>query len=134
MHNNTLPMDHQNPLFPIEVEDYPKLFDYVLTTDGLVFFQILRRNYILGKSLTLDDYNKLRLLYIYYATANRNTKEASQWQDLCVTLDDQGIFEKNMLQSKDDLIKKSLIVKNPNYQPGLYRKHTEYVKNKSNNI
>ena len=48
-----------NPLFPIDVDDYPKLFDYVLTAQGLIYFQILKRKYILGKDLLLDEYNKL---------------------------------------------------------------------------
>ena len=117
-----------NPLFPIDVDDYPKLFDYVLTTDGLIYFQTLKRKYLLGKDLLLDEYNKLRLLYVYYATANRNVKEVSVWQDICITLDDQGIFEKNMYQSKEDLKRKSLIVSNPQYQSGLYRQYVEYVK------
>lgn len=117
-----------NPLPPINVNDYPKLFDYVLTTDGLIYFQTLKRKYLLGRDLLLDEYNKLRLLYVYYATANRNVKEVSVWQDICITLDDQGIFEKNMYQSKEDLKKKSLIVSNPQYQSGLYRQHVEYVK------
>lgn len=119
----------KNPLFPIKLDDYPKLFDYVLTADGLKYYQSLKRKYVLGKDLSLDDYNKLRLLCIYYATANRNIEEVSFWQDLCVTLDSNGIFEKNMFQSKEDFMNKSLITKNPSYQPGLYRKHTEYVKN-----
>lgn len=119
----------KNPLYPIDVDDYPKLFDYVLTTEGLKFYQDLRRRYILGKDLKLDDYNKLRLLCIYYSAANRNIAEVSFWQDLCVTLDEKGIVEQNMYESKNDLIKKSLIVQNPNYQSGLYRKHTQYVKN-----
>ncbi len=119
----------QNPLHPIDIDDYPKLFDYVLTKEGLIFFQKLRRKYLLGKDLNLDEYNKLRLLYVYYATANRNPNEVSLWQDLCIVLDNKGIFEKNMLHSKEDLIKKSLITQNPNYESGLYRKYTEYVKN-----
>ena len=28
--------EQKNPLYPIEIDDYPKLFDYVLTADGLV--------------------------------------------------------------------------------------------------
>lgn len=27
--------DQKNPLFPIDVDDYPKLFDYVLTATSL---------------------------------------------------------------------------------------------------
>lgn len=123
----------KNPLYPVDVDDYPKLFDYVLTVDGLKFFQSLRRKYNQGKKLTLDEYNKLRLLYVYYATANRNPKEVSFWQNLCITLDGQGIFEKNMYQSKEDPKEKSLIVKNPEYQSGLYRIHTEYIKNNFKN-
>ena len=124
--------DPQNPLFPIEIDDYPKLFDYVLTADGLVYFQSLKRKYALGKEMILDEYNKLRLLYVYYATANRNPKEVFVWQDIYITLDDKGIFEKDMYQSKEDLKNKLLILKNPNYQSGLYRIHTEYVKTKMN--
>ena len=121
-------MKSENPLYPIDIDDYPKLFDYVLTADGLIFFQSLKRKFVLGKDMTLDEYNKLRLLYVYYATANRNPKEVFAWQDICITLDDKGIFEKDMFLSKEDLKNKSLIVKNPNYQSGLYRKYTEFVK------
>jgi len=120
--------DKKNPLYPIEINDYPKLFDYVLSTPGLIYFQTLKRNYILGKQMSLDEYNKLRLLYVYYATANRNPKEVSAWQDICITLENKGIFEKDMYQSKEDLKTKLLVVKNPQYQSGLYRKHIEYVK------
>ena len=92
----------------------------------------LKRNYVLGRKLNVDEYNKIRLLHIYYATANRNSKEVSAWQDMCKTLDDKGIFEKNMYQSKEDLKNKSLILINPQYQSGLYRKHIEFVKENMN--
>ena len=118
----------KNPLYPIDLDDYPKLFDYVLTADGLIYFQTLKRNFILGKEMSLDEYNKLRLLYVYYATANRNPQEVFAWQDICITLDNRGIFEKDMYLSKEDLKNKSLILENPNYTSGLYRKYTEYVK------
>jgi hypothetical protein len=125
-------MNSQNPLYPVELDDYPKLFDYVLTADGLGFFHLLKRKYVLGKEMTLDEYNKLRLLYVYYATANRNVKEVIAWQDLCITLDDEGIIEKEMFQSKEDLKNRLLIVENPNYQSGLYRKYVEFVKENMN--
>lgn len=121
-----------NPLHPIEIDDYPKLFDYVLSVNGLEYFQTLKRNYLMGKEMILDEYNKLRLMYVYYATANRNVKEVSNWQDICLSLDEKGIFEKNMFASKEDLKNKLLIVQNPNYVPGLYRKHVEYTKDKQN--
>ena len=126
-------MQHaKNPLYPIDIDDYPKLFDYVLYVQGLTYFHSLKRNYILGKELSLDEYNKLRLLYVYYATANRNFQEVFAWQDICMTLDDRGIFEKDMYQSKEDLKGKLLIVVNPKYQSGLYRKYIEYVKENMN--
>jgi hypothetical protein len=122
----------ENPLYPIEIDDYPKLFDYVLTADGLVFFQSLKRNYVLGKEMTQDEYNKLRLLYVYYATGNRNISEVFRWQELCVTLDNMGIPEKEMYQSKENLKDTNLITQNPYYVSGLYRKYTDYVKSKMN--
>jgi len=124
--------DPQNPLFPVKIDDYPKLFDYVLTADGLIYFQNLKRKYILGKEMTLDEYNKLRLMYVYYATANRNPKEVFAWQDICITLDDKGIFEKGMYLSKEDLKNNSMIIENPDYHSGLYRIYTEHVKEKMN--
>ena len=119
---------NNNPLHPICVDDYPKLFDYVLTAKGLIYFQELKHRYILGKEMSLDEYNKLRLLYVYYATANRNPQEVSIWHDICVTLDEKGIFEKNMYGSKENLKIKLLVVANPQYESGLYRKHIEYLK------
>ena len=124
--------EQENPLYPIEINDYPKLFDYVLTADGLVFFHSLKRNYVLGKHMTQDEYNKLRLLYVYYATANRNASEVFAWQVLCMTLDNKGILEKEMFQSKEDLKVRQLITENPHYVSGLYRKYTEFVKNNMN--
>ncbi len=114
------------------VNEYPKLFDYVLSAKGLVYFHSLRRDYVLGRELSLDEYNKLRLLYVYYATANRNPLEVSAWQEICKSLDDRGILEKDMYLSKEDLKNKSLILTNPEYLSGLYRKHVEYVKEKMN--
>ena len=122
-----------NPLYPINMNDYPKLFDYVLTKNGLLYFHSLKRNYLLGKELTQDEYNKIRLLYVYYATANRNSDEVFAWQDLCINLDNMGIIEKGMFQSKESLKNNNLIIKNPDYQSGLYRKHTDYVKSNFGN-
>ena len=124
--------DQKNPLYPIEIDEYPKLFFYFLSKNGMIYFQILKRNYVLGKDMSLDEYNKLRLMYVYYATANRNPQEVSVWQDICIVLDDKGIFEKDMYRSKEDLKNKSLIIKNPHYESGLYRKYVEYVKDTMN--
>ena len=121
--------DEKDPLHPIDIEDYPKLFDYVLTAEGLVYFNKLKRNYFLQKQMTEDEYNKLRLLYIYYSTANKNTEEVAMWKKICASLDEKGIFEKNMYLSKQELIKQGLILVNPNYAEGLYKRHIDFLKN-----
>jgi len=118
----------EDPLHPIKLDDYPKLFDFVLTPQGLRYFQELKRKYFLRKKLTLDEYNKLRLLYVYYATGNRNIEEVSMWQKMCINLDEQRIFEKNMYASKKDLIQQSLIIENPEYVEGLYKTHIDFIK------
>jgi len=100
-----------NLLFPIDVDNYPKLFDYVLAAQDLIYFQIMKRKYILGKDLLLDEYNKLWLLYVYSAT-DRNVDKVFAWQDICITFDDKGIFEKNTYPSKEDLKTQSLITPN----------------------
>lgn len=121
--------NEEDPLHPIQIIDYPKLFDYVLTAKGLVYFNSLKREYFLQRKLTQDQYNKLRLLYVYYATANKNINEVSMWQKICVSLDEKKIFEKNMYYSREDLIKQSLIIPNPYYEPGLYKTHVDFIKN-----
>ena len=132
--NNSSSFNSENPFYPIQIDEYPKLFDFVLTANGLKYFHQIKRKYTLGKEMTLDEYNKLRLLYIYYATANKNYKEVFAWQDICITLDDRGIYEKNMYQSKEDLKIQSMIIENPEYQSGLYRKYIEYVKENNTNL
>jgi len=98
--------DQKNPLHPIDIDNYPKLFDYVLTAKGLVYFQTLKRKSILGQEMILDEYNKLWLFYICYIITNRNPKE--------------------------DLKNKLLIVNNHQYLLGLYRQHIDYVKENFN--
>ena len=117
-----------DPLHPIKLDDYPKLFDFVLTTNGLKYFSELKRKYFLRKNLTIDECNKLRLLYVYYATDNKNVEEVSMWKKICINLDGQRIFEKNMLASKEDLIHQSLIMENPHYVEGLYKTHIDFIK------
>jgi len=80
---NMMHVNKDNPLHPIKLDEHPKLFDFVLTAQGLVYFNVLKRKYFLRKKLTVDEYNKLRLLYVYYATANRNVEEVSMWQKIC---------------------------------------------------
>ena len=98
--------DQKNPSHPIDIDNYPKLFDYVLTCKGLVYFQTLKRKSILGQEMILDEYNKPWLFYICYIPTNRNPKE--------------------------DLKNKLLIVNNHQYLLGLYRQHIDYVKENFN--
>ncbi|NIM25834.1 MAG: hypothetical protein GTN97_01715 [Nitrosopumilaceae archaeon] len=124
MHNE------KDPLYPINLSNYPKLFDFVLTAKGLLYFNEIKRKYFLQKEMTLDEYNKLRLMYVYYATSNKNIEEVSMWQKICQSLDEKGIYEKNMYASKADLINQNLITKNPEYVPGLYKTHIDFIKRK----
>lgn len=119
----------RDPLHPIKIQDFPKLFDYIPTAKGLMYFNKLKRSYFLQKNLMRDEYNKLRLLYIYYATSNKNIEEVAMWKKICASLDEKGITENGMFQSKQDLIDQKLIVKNPNYCEGLFKIHIDFVKN-----
>ena len=50
--------------------------------------------------MTLDEYNKLRLLYVYYATANRNAHEVFAWQDICILLMIEEFLKKTCINQK----------------------------------
>lgn len=54
--------------------------------------------------------------------------EVTMWQKICASLDQQGVLEKNMLASKENLIQRSLIIKNPEYIEGLYKTHIDFIK------
>ena len=64
---------------------------------------------------------------MFTTTANRNPDEIFAWQDICITLDDMRISEKNICQSKEDLKNKLLIIDNPLCQSGFYRKYADFV-------
>ena len=51
------------------------------------------------------------------------------WKKICASLDEKGILEKNMYLSKQDLISQELIIENPEYAEGLYKKHIDFLKN-----
>ena len=51
--------DQKNPLPSIDIDNYLKLFDYILTAKDLVYFQTLKRKSILGQEMILGEYNKL---------------------------------------------------------------------------
>lgn len=51
--------DRTKTLVALGVNGHPKLFGYVLTANGLVCFQSVNRNHVLGKDMTQDEYNKL---------------------------------------------------------------------------
>ena len=54
--------------------------------------------------------------------------EVTMWQKICTSLDQQGVLEKNMLVSKENLVQQSLIIKNPEYVEGLYKTHIDFIK------
>lgn len=56
--NRSMP-DPKNPLYPVIIDDYAKLFDQVLSADALLYFQTLKRKHVLGREMLLDKYNKL---------------------------------------------------------------------------
>ena len=97
--------DQKNPLHPIDIDNYPKLFDYVLLQRFSIFLNFEKKIYF-STHMILDEYNKLWLFYICYITINRNLNE----------------YLKNKL----------LIVNNHQYFLGLYKQHIDNVKENFN--
>jgi len=110
-------MVKDNPVFPVRVEDYDKLNEFVISVKGLEQITILKRLTLMGNA-TLEDKVLLERLLEAYASANPSKERQREWKRHV------DWYFSDLMKSRynPDLIQEGLVVKNENFNP----KYREY--------
>lgn len=104
----------KNVFYPITKKNLHKINKFVITIDGLKYFNELRRKFIKDdSSLTLTELANLGSLWLYYASTNQKPHELSEWNDYIFRVANRG----NLLKEKRTLRQLGLIIPNKEYDP-----------------
>jgi len=110
----------ENPYYPVGIEDYPKLFDFQLTSKGFIYFERLKKEWSTGE-LSDKECLYLGMLHLAYATAMKNVKECKNWQAYMFLIGEKVDLDNSEI--KITLIQMGCIEDNPDYNPKLYKSH-----------
>jgi len=110
-------MIKDNPVFPVRVEDYDKLNEFVISVKGLEQITILKRQLTMGTA-TLEEKTILEHLLEIYATTNPSKEKLRDWKKH-VDFMFNDLMKTHYLP---DLVNEGLAVKNEKFDP----KYREY--------
>lgn len=103
-----------NVFYPITKKNLHKLNKFVITVDGLKYFNELRRKFIRDdSSLTLTELANLGQLWLHYAATNRNPQEVTEWDNYIFRVANKV----DLLHEKITLRKNGFIIPNKEYDP-----------------
>lgn len=111
----------ENPYYPVPIEEYPQLFDFNLTPEGLIYFERLKNELASGNVLSENESLYFCLLYLGYATSMKNVEECHNWQEFVFKIGKNTDLDKPGI--KDTLKKMGCITDDPDYNPKLYKSH-----------
>lgn len=110
----------ENPFYPVQVEDYTKLYDFSITHNGTVYLERLREEF-LSEQMSEDKCLHLILLSLADAVAKKSINEYHDWQELLHVFEDKINLDKPGI--KDALMQMGCIEENQEYNPKLYKSH-----------
>lgn len=110
-----------NPYYPVDLSDYPNLFDFSITENGIVYLNRLRKEYNDGNELSEDEYLYLSMLNLGYAVLKKSVEECHSWQEYLYNIGDKVNLDKTGI--KERLMQMGCITENPSYNPKLYKSH-----------
>ena len=118
----------RNPYHPVDVEDYPRLFDLEITPDGVVYFERLRAEWLAGADVPAGRRAHLRALHLAYAAAKKSPDECRRLQAfLFLEGDDDGGDGcepgAGDPEARADLVRMGCLRENDSYDPRLYKSH-----------
>lgn len=113
-----------NVYYPVTKNNYHKLFEYVITVEGLKVFNELKRRFIRDdKSLTSIELLKLGKLWNTYASTNGNVKEMLELDDYM-----SRTAKQVNVKERINLFKEGLIMVNKDYDPKQMEYHITWKK------
>ena len=110
----------ENPFYPVQVEDYTKLYDFSITRIGTVYLDRLRDEFLSGQ-MSEDKCLHLILLSLADSVSKKSISEYHDWQELLHVFEDKINLDKPGI--KEALMQMGCIEENPEYNPKLYKSH-----------
>jgi hypothetical protein len=111
----------ENPYYPVPIEEYPKLFDFNITPEGLIYFERLKNELSSRNELSENESLYLCLLHLAYATSVKSVEECHNWQEFIFKIGKNVDLDKPRI--KETLKQMGCIVDDLNYNPKLYKSH-----------
>ncbi len=129
MHHGSDPMSlsefmsriDDNPYYPVDLADYPGMFDFRITQNGMVYLERLREELESGSEFSDAKCLYMGILYLGYAVATRSPKECKGWQVYMFLVG--KTTDMYTPEIKADLMQMGCIEDNPEYNPKLYKRH-----------
>lgn len=109
----------ENPYHPVPTDDYPKLFDFEITREGVTYYARLKKEWSDG-DLTERESMYLGMLHLAYAVYNKSPKECKDWQAYMFLIGKRMDTDDD---TKTTLLQMGCIVNNSKYDPKLLKSH-----------
>ena len=114
-------MTHQisGTLYPIPIDDYPKLLRYKVTEDGVHYIEdLMREIYIEGRNLSLSKLTQLGLLLKTYICQTKKIEDEALFQEISNMARKYGKVKPEFVgDTITRLIMRGLVGPNPKYDP-----------------
>lgn len=106
-------------LYPIALDDYPKLLRYKVSEKGIYFIEdLIREMYVEHKELSLNKLTQLGLLMKTYICQTKRVDEEVMFQDISNKARKLGGVETHEIkETLQRLMMRDLIGPNPKYDP-----------------
>lgn len=106
-------------LYPIPLDDYPKLLRYKVSERGIFYIEdLIREIYVEKKQLSLNKLTQLGLLLKTYICQTKRIDEEVLFQDISERARKLGGVDTNFIKSTlQSLMMRDMICSNPQYDP-----------------
>ena len=111
----------ENPYYPVSVDNYPRLFDFEITSNGIIYFERLKKEWSSEDEISEKQCMYLSMLHLAYAVSKKDVKECHNWQAFMFLIEKRIDLEDCNI--KETLKQMGCIRDNPNYNPKLYKSH-----------
>lgn len=111
----------RNPYHPVRLHDYPQIFNFKITRNGITYFERLQKELELGNELSDKENLYLGMLHLGYAMATSSPEECKKWQAFMFVIGDST--DTTIPDIENTLMQMGCIEENPQYNPKLYKAH-----------
>lgn len=111
----------ENPYHPVRRRDYPRLFEFRITRDGITYFERLKKEWDEGADLKDRQCLYLSVLHMAYAVYMKSPEECKRWQAFMFIVGETA--NRHTSEIEAELTQMGCIEGNSQYNPKLYKSH-----------